>query len=54
MKTETRVTIILSERECRAAQVNDGIIVSLPPGTLEIILKVERDDVPSDDAQMKG
>ena len=44
MKTETRMTIILSERECRAAQVNDGLTVDLPPDTTQVIIRVVRDE----------
>ena len=44
MKTETRVTLVLTERECRAAQVNSGITVDLPPDTTQVIIRVVRDD----------
>ena len=44
MKTETRVTLVLTERECRAAQVNSGLTVDLPPDTTQEIIRVVRDD----------
>jgi len=44
MKTETRVTLVLTERECRAAQVNSGLTVDLPPDTTQVIIRVVRDD----------
>ena len=44
MKTETRVTLVLTERECRAAQVNSGLTVNLPPDTTQVIIRVVRDD----------
>ena len=44
MKTETRVTLLLTERECRAASVNSGITVDLPPDTTQVIIRVVRDD----------
>ncbi len=44
MKTETRVTILLSERECRAASVNSGITIDLPPETTQVIIRVVREE----------
>lgn len=46
METETRVTILLTDRDVQAARVNAGLPVPLPPNTVEVIIRVVEEERP--------
>ena len=48
MKYQTHVVITLEDRDIRLAEANSGLVVDLPPGATQVVIRVVREKAGED------
>jgi len=48
LKSEAHIVVTLEDRDIRLAEANSGLVVDLPPGTTQVVIRVVREKADED------